>query len=86
MTMLRTLATSMLVGAVQKRVEVAPVGPVSTALLTTGASLMLRRGRRPIGLALLAAGGLLLWHEAGRRPTPTLPPPEPEDGSATRPA
>ena len=62
--MLRTLGKTMLVGAVQKRVGVTPVGPVSTALLATGASLMLTRGRRPIGLALVAAGGLLLWRAA----------------------
>ncbi len=64
--MLRTLAKSMLVGAVQKRVGGTPAGPVSTALLATGASLMLTRGRRPIGLALAAAGGLLLWRAAER--------------------
>lgn len=65
--MLRTLAKSMLVGAVQKRVGVMPAGPVSTALLATGASLMLTRGRRPIGLALAAAGGLLLWRDVERQ-------------------
>ncbi len=65
--MLRTLATSMLVGAVQKRIGVTPTGPVSTALLATGASLMLTRGRRPIGLALAAAGGLLLWRDVERQ-------------------
>ena len=64
--MLRTLAKTMLVGAVQKRVGVTPAGPVSTALLATGASLMMTRGRRPIGLALAAVGGLLLWREAER--------------------
>lgn len=61
--MLGTLAKSMLAGAVQKRVGVAPAGPVSTTLLATGASLALTRGRRPFGLALIAAGGLLLWRE-----------------------
>ena len=64
--MLRTLAKTMLVGAVQKRVGVTPAGPVSTALLATGASLMLTRGRRPVGLALAAAGGLLLWRAVER--------------------
>ncbi|NIJ32863.1 hypothetical protein [Sphingomonas oligoaromativorans] len=64
--MLRTLAKSMLIGAAQRRVGVMPAGTISTALLTTGASLMLKRGRRPIGLALVAAGGVLLWHEAER--------------------
>ncbi len=64
--MLRTLAQSILVGVVQKRIGVTPAGPVSTALLATGASLMLTRGRRPIGLALAAAGGLLMWRAAER--------------------
>jgi hypothetical protein len=65
--MLRTLAKSVLIGAAQRRVGVMPAGTISTALLTTGASLMLKRGRRPIGLALVAAGGVLLWREAERR-------------------
>ena len=65
--MLRTLAKSMLLGAAQKRAGVTPAGPVSAALLTSGASLLLTRGRRPIGFALAAAGGLLLWREAERR-------------------
>jgi hypothetical protein len=64
--MLRTLAKSVLIGAAQRRVGVMPAGTISTALLTTGASLMLKRGRRPIGLALVAAGGVLLWREAER--------------------
>lgn len=61
--MLNTLANSLLIGTVQKGTGVTPAGPVTTALITTGASLLLTRGRRPIGLALLAAGGLLLWRE-----------------------
>ncbi len=65
-TMLRTLAKSVLIGAAQRRAGVMPAGTVSTALLTTGASLMLTRGRRPIGFALVAAGGVLLWREAER--------------------
>jgi hypothetical protein len=64
--MLRMLARTALMGAVQKGTGIVPAGPVSTALLTTGASLMFTRGRRPIGLALVAAGGLLLWHETER--------------------
>lgn len=64
--MLRTFAKSVLIGAAQRRVGVMPAGTISTALLTTGASLMLTRGRRPIGLALLAAGGVLLWRDAER--------------------
>jgi len=61
--MLRTFAKSMLVGAVQKGTGVPQSGPISTTLLTTGVSLMLIRGRRPVGLALMAAGGMLRWHE-----------------------
>jgi hypothetical protein len=61
--MLGTLAKSMLVGAVQKGTGVPQSGPISTTLLTTGVSLMLIRGRRPVGLALAVAGGLLRWHE-----------------------
>ena len=61
--MLDTFAKSLLVGAVQKGTGVPQSGPTSTTLLTTGVSLMLIRGRRPVGLALAAAGGLLRWHE-----------------------
>jgi hypothetical protein len=61
--MLGTVAKSMLVGAVQKGTGVPQSGPISTTLLTTGVSLMLIRGRRPVGLALAVAGGLLRWHE-----------------------
>lgn len=61
--MLGTFAKSMLVGAVQKGTGVPQSGPISTTLITTGVSLMLIRGRRPVGLALAAAGGLLRWHE-----------------------
>ena len=61
--MLKTLANALVIGAVQKGTGVPPTGTLTTAMLTTGASLMLVRGRRPIGLALLAVGGLMLWHE-----------------------
>lgn len=61
--MLATFAKSLLVGAVQKGTGVPQSGPISTTLITTGVSLMLIRGRRPVGLALAAAGGLLRWHE-----------------------
>jgi uncharacterized membrane protein (UPF0136 family) len=78
--MLRTFAKSLLVGAIQKRTGIVPAGTIATALLTTGASLVLTRGRRPVGFALAALGGLLLWHEVGRgavNPTPVG-----EDGAA----
>jgi hypothetical protein len=61
--MIRQAATSMLIGAVRKGTGATPAGQVTAGLLTTGASLLLTRGRRPVGLALLALGGLLLWHE-----------------------
>lgn len=61
--MLRTLAKTMLVGAVRRGTGLPAAGPISAALLTTGASMALSRGRRPLGLALIAAGGLLLWRE-----------------------
>ncbi len=65
--MLRMLGQRMVMAAVQKRLGVTPAGPVSAALLTTGATLVLTRGRRRLGLGLAVAGGLLLWREAERR-------------------
>ncbi len=61
--MLRTLVNSVVADAVRKRTGIPEPGVLTTAMLTTGASLLLSRGRRPIGLALIAVGGLLLWHE-----------------------
>jgi uncharacterized membrane protein (UPF0136 family) len=78
--MLRTFAKSLLVGAVQKRSGIAPAGTIATALLTTGASLALTRGRRPVGLALAALGGLLLWREVERGAV--SPTPVGDDGAA----
>ena len=84
--MLKTLANTMLIGAVQKGTGVPPTSTLTTALLTTGASLLLARGRRPIGVALLAVGGLLLWHEreeaAKERLKPAEPSPVPSGGVA----
>jgi hypothetical protein len=48
------------------------IGTVPGTLITTGASLALTRGRRPIGLALAMAGGLLLWWEIERERAATL--------------
>ena len=76
--MLRTLAKTMLIGAAQRRAGVMPAGTLSTALLTTGASLMLTRGRRPIGLAVAAAGGVLLWREVERNRAAAAAKPEDE--------
>lgn len=78
--MLKTLANSLLIGAVQKGTGVPPTGTLTTALLTTGASLLLARGRRPVGVALLAVGGLLLWHEHQEAERARLSPPAPAPG------
>jgi hypothetical protein len=64
--LLGSLAKSMLMRAVQKKAGVARIGTIPAALLTTGASLALTHGRRPIGLALAGVGGLLLWQEIER--------------------
>ena len=64
--MLRGFATSMLVGFVRKKAGVPAIGTVPAALLTSGASLVLTRGRRPIGLAVMAVGGFLIWREVER--------------------
>jgi hypothetical protein len=61
--MLKTLVNSFVIDAVRKRTGIPEPGVLTTAMLTTGASLLMSRGRRPIGLALIAVGGLLLWHE-----------------------
>ena len=70
--MLRGLAQSVLVGAIERGVGgrntgTPAGGAISTTLLTTGVSLMLVRGRRPAGLVLIAAGGMLRWIEIERR-------------------
>lgn len=65
--MMNAFANAVLVGAVEKGTGVRPAGPVTAALLTTGATLLLTRGRRSVGLALVAAAGLLLWREEVRR-------------------
>jgi hypothetical protein len=87
--MFRGFATSMLVGFARKKAGVPAIGTVPAALLTSGASLMLTRGRRPVGLAVMALGGFLIWREIERaredvRPelAPALPPPASGDASA----
>ncbi len=61
--MLKTLINSVLIDTVRKRAGIPEPGVLTTAMLTTGASLLLSGGRRrPVGLALIAVGGLLLWH------------------------
>ncbi len=86
--MLGTFAKSLLVGAVQKGTGVPQSGPISTALLTTGVSLLLIRGRRPVGLALATAGGLLRWYELDQErriaATTITTPPSSGDASAAK--
>jgi hypothetical protein len=80
--MLRGIATSALVGFARRKAGVSSIGTIPAALLTTGASLILTRGRRPVGLAVAALGGFLLWREIERERGETggdapesLPPP-----------
>jgi hypothetical protein len=81
--MLKALAKSVAIKAVQKRVGVSQPGSVTAALLTTGATLLLSRGRRPVGLALIAVGGFLLWRENEPESSTLRPiaPPPPESAS-----
>jgi len=70
--MLRRLGTSVLVSAIERGVGgrgtgTPAGGAIATTLLTTGVSLMLVRGRRPAGLVLIAAGGMLRWIEIERQ-------------------
>jgi hypothetical protein len=88
--MLRGFVTSALLGFARRKAGVHTIGTIPAALLTTGASLVLTRGRRPVGLAVAALGGFLLWREiekqeseAGLGPQPALPlPPASDDASA----
>jgi hypothetical protein len=75
--MLKTMVNSFLVDAVRKRTGIPEPGVLTTAMLTTGASLLMSRGRRPIGLALIAVGGLLLWHENVPETVEVKPAPRP---------
>jgi uncharacterized membrane protein (UPF0136 family) len=74
--MLSTLARAAIVSTVEKGTGVPPAGPLSTVLLTTGAALATMRGRRAVGFALLAVGGVLRWQETVRpeRQDRTAPP------------
>ncbi|USI74414.1 hypothetical protein [Sphingomonas morindae] len=86
--MLGTFTGSMVATLVREATGAPPAGPLATALIGSGASLVMQRGRRPVGLALLLAGGVVLWREAAaarprtarvkvrpatRRPAPGLP-------------
>jgi hypothetical protein len=89
--MIRGLATSALVGFVRKKAGVATIGTIPAALLTSGASLMLTKGRRPVGLAVAALGAFLVWREiekadaeeARLAPAPALPPASADAFAAT---
>lgn len=79
--MIRGFATSALVGFVRKKAGVSTIGTIPAALLTSGASLMLTKGRRPVGLAVAAIGAFLVWREIEKaegevrpEPAPALPP------------
>jgi hypothetical protein len=87
--MLAGLGKSMLIKAARKGAGVPETGTLTTALLTTGASLLLSRERRMIGVALIAVGGLLLWRESERvepvirqaRRSPVPPAPTPANAN-----
>ncbi len=87
--MLRGFATSTLIGFARRKAGVSAVGTIPAALLTSGLSLILTRGRRPVGVAVAALGGFLLWREIEQQerearlaPQPALPPPASDDASA----
>lgn len=71
--MLSTLARAAIVSTVEKGTGVPPAGPLSTVLLTTGAALSTMRGRRAVGFALLAVGGIIRWQETVRPEKPAQP-------------
>lgn len=84
--MLGSVVGAMVATLVQEATDAPPAGSVATALIGSGASLLLNPRRRPVGLALLAAGGMLLWRQAAVaqrqtvrvraarvRPAPNLP-------------
>lgn len=88
--MIRGLATSALVGFARKKAGVSAIGRIPAALLTSGASLMLTKGRRPVGLAVAALGAFLVWREIDRaeeearpEPAPALPPAAGDASAAT---
>ena len=62
--MIETATGTVLADLVRHGTGAPPSSPLTTALIGSGASLMLARDRRLIGLVLLAAGGALLWREA----------------------
>jgi uncharacterized membrane protein (UPF0136 family) len=64
--MIRGFVTAAVVGLVRRKAGVPAIGTIPAALLTSGASLILTKGRRPVGVAVAALGGLLLWREVVR--------------------
>lgn len=62
--MIETMTGTVLADLVRHGTGAPPSSPLTTALIGSGASLMMTRGRRPVGLVMLAIGGALLWREA----------------------
>ncbi len=75
--MIETMTGTMLADLVRHGTGAPPSGPLTTTLIGSGASLLMTRGKRPVGLVLLVAGGVLLWREAvaarGQRETAVTP-------------
>lgn len=72
--MLNAAAAAILSSAVRRVADTGEAGPLTTALIGSGASLILTRGRRPLGVVLLATGGYLLWRKGRGRIRPIMRP------------
>jgi hypothetical protein len=86
--MLRELAGTMLAGAVNQAPGTATGDPLTSTLIGTGATLAMTRGRRPVGIVLLAAGGYLLLRDISkaRAAAAITPPPAPRPVPSRPPA
>jgi hypothetical protein len=85
--MIETVTGTMLADLLRYGTGAPPSGPLTTALIGSGASLLMTRGKRPVGLLLLAAGGVLLWREAAAaQKRETLTPARPAPRASDRPA
>lgn len=87
--MLRGFVTSAVIGFARRKAGVPTIGTIPAALLTSGASLILTKGRRPVGVAVAALGGFLLWREVMREQeeieSALLPPASADASAATAP-